>query len=207
MALLSPILRLGVAALLLAGLALAPACGSDETKPGEEPSAGAPNAGASGAGGSNAGGAPSAIECGATTCEPQPILDTALPACCAPNGACGIDASALGEYGPAFEEPCQERDQPGALDPGCPASAATEVPDSGFPPISFPGCCRPDEGRCGYMVQSVFGLITIGLGCVDSEPFLDGATPMPCDPNAPGGSAGAGGVSGAENTSGAAGAN
>jgi hypothetical protein len=200
-------IRLALASILLSGLAAVPACGSDEATPkneerGEAGAGGTP--GGSGAPGS--GGVPTEITCGANTCEPQAILGEVIPACCAADDACGLDATFLESFGPTFDEACQPRDQPGELDPGCPESAAVEVPDFGLP-IVFQGCCRPDVGRCGYMVDRLFGgVLEIGLGCVDSQPFLDGGAAEPCDPNAPGGSGGAAGATGGENASGSGGA-
>lgn len=223
---LTPALRIALASILLSGLAVVPACGSESKTTGDDGSGGSGGASASGGASGNAGtagrggsggksgsggtsggtagggGVPSEVACGATTCEPQEILGQVIPACCTTDEQCGLDSSALASFGAAFEEACQARDQPGALDPACPASVSVEAPDSGIP-ITFQGCCRSD-GRCGYMVDSLFGVAAfeIGLGCVDSQPFLDGGAPAECDPNAPGGS---GGAAGASNASGAAG--
>ncbi len=204
MGFLTPAFRIALASILLSGLAAVPACGSDESSPKTNDRGEAGNAGSGGSGAAGSGGTPSEIECGSNTCEPQMILGEVIPACCAAEGACGLDASFLSSFGPTFEEPCQPRDQPGELDPGCPESEAVEVPDAGLP-IVFQGCCRPDVGRCGYMVDRLFGVLEIGLGCVDSEPFLDGGAAESCDPNAPGGSGGAGGATGRENESGSGG--
>lgn len=214
----TPAFRLALATILLSGLAAVPACGSDEATPkqddrgdagsgGTSGGSGAPGSGGtSGSGGTpGGGGTPSEITCGTNICEPQAILTEVIPACCATDDVCGLDASFLEGFGPTFDESCQPRDQPGELDPGCPESASVEVPDAGLP-IVFQGCCRPDVGRCGYMVDRLFGVFEIGLGCVDSEPFLDGGTAESCDPNAPGGGGGAAGAAGGENVSGSGGA-
>ena len=237
----TPALRIALASILLSGLAAVPACGSESKTTGDDGSGGTSGSGAasgrggsggsagksasggtagggtSGGGTSGGGGVPSEVSCGATVCEPQEILGEVIPACCTADDQCGLDSSFLSSFGPTFDEPCQARDQPGELDPACPVSVAVEVPDSGLP-ITFQGCCRPDVGRCGYMVDSLFGVFEIGLGCVDSQPFLDGGTAMACDPSAPGGTGGAaggggapsgdnaGGAAGGDNSSGAAGA-
>jgi len=56
--------------------------------------------------------------------------------------------------------------------------------------VSFKGCCRP-TGSCGYMLDKIAGAIELGLGCVESEPFLDGGSSESCDPEGGGGSGGA----------------
>lgn len=198
---LTPAFRIALASILLSGLAAVPACGSDDS-PKKNDRGEAGSAGSSGSGAQGSGGTPAEVECGSNTCEPQMILGEVIPPCCAADDACGLDASFLSSFGPTFEEPCQPRDQPGELDPGCPESEAVEVPDAGLP-IVFQGCCRPDVGRCGYMVDRLFGVLEIGLGCVDSEPFLDGGAAESCDPNASGD--GAGGATGRENERGSGG--
>jgi hypothetical protein len=64
------------------------------------------------------------------------------------------------------------------LDTSCPDSAKTPVTGSTLE-IQFPGCCR-DNGTCGYLLDKLGGLFQLGLGCVDSSPFLDGGTPSKC---------------------------
>lgn len=211
MGFLAPSLRIALASILLSGLAAVPACGSESTTRGDDGSGGASGSGgksasggSSGDGTSGGGGVPSEIRCGANTCEPQPIFDEVIAACCAADEQCGLDSSFLASFGPTFDETCQPRDQPGELDSACPDSVAVEVPDAGFP-ITFKGCCRSDVGRCGYMVDRLLGLVEIGLGCVDSEPFLDGDTAATCDPDNSFAGGGAG-ANGGENTSGASGA-
>jgi hypothetical protein len=54
--------------------------------------------------------------------------------------------------------------------------------------IHFPGCCRAG-GTCGYQLDTIGGLFRLGLGCVDSTPFLEGGAPLSCGAT---GSAGAG---------------
>ncbi len=97
-------------------------------------------------------------------------------------------------FGPTFAEPCQPLAQPGVKDATCPNSAATPVSGTALT-IKFPGCCR-SNGQCGYQLDSIGGVIALGLGCVDSAPFLDGGTPASCGDNA-GGSGGEGGLGGA----------
>jgi hypothetical protein len=48
--------------------------------------------------------------------------------------------------------------------------------------VNFQGCCRAETQSCGYLVDRV-SVISVGLGCVDSSPFLGGATPMACGSN------------------------
>jgi hypothetical protein len=196
----SSYLRALAAGLMLGSLALAVACGDDDDDDsGSGGSGGTAGRGGSGGSGGGAGdgaagaGAVEAIECGGKTCEPLDLDllgQGAIAACCAGKNACGLDASGLAAYGVRFDDTCQARDQPGVLDPGCP-DGSTTVPNTGLV-LSFKGCCRP-TGRCGYMLDKVAGVIEIGLGCVESEPFLDGETPESCDPA---GAAGAGGAPG-----------
>jgi hypothetical protein len=121
-----------------------------------------------------------------------PVLDLPVQGCCADEATsqCGLDASVLQMFGPTFSETCQPLAQPGAADPACPDSPATPVEGTGLS-ISFPGCCRPDH-VCGYRLDTVGGVLQLGLGCVDSSPFLDGATAQSCGEL---GAAGAGGDS------------
>ena len=133
------------------------------------------------------------VECGGLVCNPAvlPQPYPAIEACCAANGKCGLDGAPFEQYGAHFTDPCQPRDQPGELDDECDGSPAvpTEIGD-----LTVPGCCTP-EGRCGYMLNTAFGIIPLGLGCVDAEPFLDGGVPASCTPG-PGGGGGAGGGAG-----------
>jgi hypothetical protein len=114
-----------------------------------------------------------------------------IPACCTDDGGCGLNGAQFEQYGASFEEDCQPRDQPGELDDECDSSTpvATDLGD-----LIFPGCCTP-VGRCGYMLNYAFGIIPLGLGCVDAAPFLDGGVPQSCIPG-PGGGGGAGGGTG-----------
>ncbi len=125
-----------------------------------------------------------AVPCGKNTCKGltlglQQSFD--IPGCCADpdTSSCGLDSSGLAMFGPSLGMACQPLAQPGKLDPACPESAAAPV--TGTPiPIKFPGCCQAN-GFCGYQLDSIAGgLIQIGLGCVDSAPFLDGGTPRSC---------------------------
>ncbi|HVJ15277.1 MAG TPA: hypothetical protein VM686_07545 [Polyangiaceae bacterium] len=195
----SAYLRVIIAGLLLGGLASASACGSSD---GDDESSGGGSAGSGGStskGGSagKGGGTAEAVECGGEMCQPLilPVEGApAVEACCAQDDACGLDSSVLETFGPTFEERCQPRDQPGERDPNCPNSVNTMI-DGGFS-IEFDGCCRAN-GRCGYMLDSVLGVYEIGLGCVDSEPFLNGETPAACGDGAGGAPAG-GGAGGAD---------
>ena len=92
---------------------------------------------------------------------------------------------------------CQPLAQPGTVDTSCPASPKVPLGSTGLE-IAFPGCCRPDN-VCGYQVDGIPGLLKIGLGCIDSAPFLDGGSPQTCgDIGAAGanGEAGSGGLIG-----------
>jgi hypothetical protein len=164
--------------------------------------AGAAGAAGSGAGGEGAGGvegaggAPPSIECGELTCEslvlPLPDVPAVEPCCTERDGEahCGLDSSGLETLGITIEDTCQPLDQPGELDETCPDSPFVQVPDTavGF---QVSGCCRAETGLCGYMIDSVAGLLQVGLGCVDSTPFLEeGEEPPPCG----GGGASSGGA-------------
>jgi hypothetical protein len=190
----SAYLRMIIAGLLLAGLGSASACGSTEED--DEPNGGAGTVGSGGSGGMDASTA-GPVECGTEMCAPFIIPITGAPpveACCAEGEVCGLDSSVLEAFGPTFEERCQARDQPGERDPSCPNSTSTTL-DGGFN-IEFDGCCRTDSGTCGYMLDTVLGVYELGLGCVDSEPFLEGGTPPPCGEASTGGAGGAPGTGG-----------
>lgn len=170
------------------GFSAVVSCSSDDEK---ECDASKMNCGSGGSGGAPQ--PPPDIECGADLCSALvllPGIDPVAP-CCTDDGACGLDSSVLEPYGAVFEETCQARDQPGALDTTCPDSAPVmreELPA----PITFKGCCREESGTCGYMLDKIVGgLITLGLGCIDSTPFLEGGTAGPCTPGG-GGAGGAG---------------
>ncbi len=133
------------------------------------------------------------VDCGGVTCEPLEFQGmTAAEACCATGDVCGLDATALEQYGPMFDETCQARDQPGELDASCPDSPDTMIPNTPFT-LQFKGCCRSGTNMCGYMLYNIV-TVEIGLGCVDSAPFLDGETPPACGSGA--GGSGAGGSGG-----------
>lgn len=72
--------------------------------------------------------------------------------------------------------------------------------------LKFPGCCRP-TGQCGYLLDSIADIFPLGLGCVDSSPFLDGGAPLGCGDKAggEGGMGGAGPGGGASGEGGVAG--
>jgi hypothetical protein len=135
------------------------------------------------------------LSCGTKTCTGVTIPQAqnfAIPACCADDASskCGLDSTFLSMFGPTFSDPCQPLAQPGTLDKSCPASPKSPVQGTALT-ISFPGCCRADH-TCGYQLDTIGGLIRLGLGCVDSAPFLDGGTPSECG-QAAGGQGGAGG--------------
>jgi hypothetical protein len=121
------------------------------------------------------------VECAGLRCDPVllPAGYDPIPACCAEGDVCGLDGTRFEEFGANFEDPCQPLDQPGNEDPTCPAS--TPIPTELGPELQFPGCCKPD-GQCGYLVNDALMLVTIGLGCVDAAPFLDGGVPQDCTP-------------------------
>jgi hypothetical protein len=181
---------------LVAAVAI-PACGSSSDS--TSPSGGAGGtAGASGAtarGGSSGGGEGGAsdaapVPCGAKMCDSQTLSipgqpPLVLPACCSDEatGTCGLDTGLLSMYGPSFPTRCQPRDQPGKLDSTCPSSTPTPVQGTQLT-ISFEGCCRTDTKTCGY--GKLLGIFSLGLGCVDSSPFLDGGSPAACGEGAGG---------------------
>jgi hypothetical protein len=127
-----------------------------------------------------------------------------VPPCC-PSGTtntCGLDTSGLALLGLSFSETCQELNQPGPADPSCPDSDPITVEGTVYT-VTLEGCCRQETGTCGYLVNDLFlGLVQLGLGCVESEPFLDGASAPSCGG---GGEGGAGGASGAGGEGGSAG--
>jgi hypothetical protein len=180
-----PLRSLTVALLLAAGI-WASACGGSDTTVGNAAGAAGSgtsgNAGSAGSSGSSSGSAGTGgmvdVTCGNTQCVHAGVSSVTFAACC-PTGTsdtCGLDSSLLAMYGPSFPDPCLPLHQPGVLDTSCP-DRQTMV--SGFN-LTFPGCCRADTGTCGYNLDSAGGLVTLGLGCVDSTPFLDGGTPLTC---------------------------
>jgi hypothetical protein len=214
-------LRIVFAGTLFAGVAVS-ACGntSDSTPTtasggsggslGQAGSAG--RGGSSGAvarGGSGGDSATQSVACGTSSCKeatlPIPGAPLVIPGCCsnADTGTCGLDSTFLAMYGPTFAVACQPLAQPGTLDKTCPDRDTTV---SGVN-ISFPGCCRAN-GSCGYQLDNIGGLpqLHLGLGCVDSSPFLDGGTPNTCgDMGAAGAGEGGGGPGSAAGAPGAAG--
>lgn len=196
----------------VASLALASACGGSSSNPGTD--AGGGNGGKGSTGGSagktamsgagNAGAAPS-MKCGTATCKAVvlPIGDFTIPPCCADEATsqCGLDSSVLSAFGPTFTEACQPLNQPGVLDTECADSAKTPVTGSTLE-IQFPGCCRAN-GTCGYLLDKLGGLFPLGLGCVDSSPFVDGGTPSQCGTGEGGASGAAGASSGGASSGGA----
>lgn len=199
------VVRTSVLALALIGPAATVSCSGESAKTGA-PAAGAGNAaggsshggsggtggssgGTSGTGGDNgaAGEAPQPIECGAMTCDPKTLPDLfmqpPIPACCTADDQCGLDSSRLADYGIGFSEVCQARDQPGNLDTSCPSSPPLMIPnvDLGGLTLTVPGCCRQETGTCGYYMK-IASIIDLGLGCVDSTPFLEGGAAQACEP-------------------------
>lgn len=194
---------------LVAAVAV-PACSSSS----DSPAASGGSGGASGAAGAatgRGGGAGSVSAetktCGAKTCTgvliPQ-ASNFAIPPCCPTDTSvnqCGLDSAFLSMFGPTFSEECQPLAQPGTPDPSCPDSPKSAVQGTALT-ISFPGCCRANR-TCGYQLDTIGGLIRLGLGCVDSTPFLDGGTPAACGDIA--GEGGAGGQGGNPSGAGAPG--
>ena len=160
------------AAVLVGAFLATPGCGSDEDPPAEEKQG-------------------DSIDCGPLRCDSVNLPSDQypdIPACCASDGVCGLDGKQFEQYGANFEDPCQPRDQPGELDTEC---ADSEPIATDFGPLIFKGCCT-SPGVCGYMVDEVLnGIVTLGLGCVNAQPFLDSGVPAPCSPGA--GGAGGGG--------------
>lgn len=169
--------------------AAASACGGNSSNSGIASSGGAAGlAGAAGTAGKAA--IPAPVACGTKSCAAVviPVQDFTIPGCCADaaTNQCGLDSTVLTAFGPTFSEACQPLTQPGALDAQCADSVTTEV-QGGFK-IFFKGCCRGNH-TCGYMLDKLGGLFPLGLGCVDSAPFLDGGTPSACGDSS-GGAAG-----------------
>lgn len=131
----------------------------------------------------------------------EPVL--VIPACCsdADSNTCGLDSTFLGMFGPTFPVACQPLAQPGVPDTSCPNRVAP-IPNMPTLSLTIQGCCRAG-GTCGYDLNKLAGLFTIGLGCVDSTPFLDGGAPQSCGDSGMAG-AGQGGAAG-EGSTGAAG--
>ncbi len=190
-----------VVLVVFVGPALATSCGGSSS---EQPAGtgGSSSAGSPGTGGSTgglsgtAGMAPNEpITCGADTCQPVsiPVAPNYIAPCCADGDVCGLDATPLTKFGFDLNPPCQPLHQPGDLDDSCPPSAELMVPSSSGPikGPGFPGCCRADTHTCGYQMDKALLVISLGLGCVDSSPFLEGGAPMPCG-NGAAGAAGTG---------------
>jgi hypothetical protein len=193
------------------------ACGDEEPSTQNYPSAGGSGgdsgdsgggsgeiAGAGGLGMSAGGAAAPTTICGETTCSglsiPVPGAPPVEPCC--PEGsdadACGLDSSALSAVGIMFDDECQLRGQPGDADESCPPIDVT-IPDTAFA-FTLEGCCRADTNTCGYLANNV-SFFTVGLGCIEAEPFLEGEDAAPCGaggapPVGTGGGSSAGGGSG-----------
>lgn len=203
---------------LVAAVAV-PACGgsSDDSSSSTAGSGGSAGKGSGGSSGSVSragnGGASTnpPVSCGKNSCNGVDIAipgapSLTIPACCSDEATskCGLDSSFLAMFGPTFDVACQPLEQPGTLDKSCADSPKTPVTGTQVS-INFPGCCRAN-GTCGYELESLGGLFHLGLGCVDSTPFLDGGTPASCGAGQ-GGAGGEGptGVAGAPMSGGAGG--
>jgi len=221
------ILRLLTACSVLVAVG-APACGgsSSETRAsagnvgvgGNGARAGAANGGsgpigragaASTAGTAGTAPAPTPVACGNTLCDGVvlPFVNVPIPGCCADakTSRCGLDSSALDMSGMmTFAEACQPLDQPGTTDESCPQSPKVPVPNTGLT-VELPGCCRPDH-TCGYELDTIGGVVKLGLGCVDANQFGDGGTAQSCGAGAAGAGGDNGGAGAGGDTSGVAGA-
>jgi hypothetical protein len=171
--------------LALAAPVIAASCGGDSKTTSPAPDS------SGGAGGDTQ--KPEPLACEDLTCKPFDVPDAFMqpdiPACCASKGRCGLDSSILMNYGLAFGEVCQPKDQKGELTPDCADSAPLMLPGSTLMLPALKGCCREETGTCGYDLV-IAGLIDPGLGCVDSTPFLEGGTAPKCDTGAGGAGAG-----------------
>jgi len=172
-------LRAAAAAVLIVGGMWASACGGD-TSSSPNPAAGGSggSAGNATSGSSGTSGSSSDKTCGSMQCTHAGLGTLSFPACC-PTGTsdvCGLDSSILAQYGPSFMDPCLPLHEPGVDDTNCPDRV---VMANGLS-VPLPGCCRSDTGTCGYNLDNPGGLLLLGLGCVDSTPFLDGGTPLTC---------------------------
>jgi hypothetical protein len=154
----------------VAAFVAAAGCGEDEPPPKEEPKG-------------------DIVECDGMRCNSVvlPFGNPPIEACCPDGGGCGLDGAQFEQYGANFVEDCQPLNQPGVLDARCPDSPP--IPTEQLGDLMFSGCCTA-AGKCGYMLDMV-SIITLGLGCVDSTPFLDGGVSPDCD-SAGGGGAGGG---------------
>ena len=129
------------------------------------------------------------VECGGEMCQGVKLVNpyADVEPCCAEGDVCGLDTTFLAAFGPMFSPACQAHDQPGEDGHGCPDSPALMVPNSTLTIPAQKGCCRTETKTCGYRLDYLIPplLFNVGLGCVDSTPFLDGGTPMDCDPESP----------------------
>lgn len=204
---------------VVSAAAAAQACGGNSSDPSSSNAGSAGDSGEAGAPDSETGSAgraqASKLECGDKTCSgvliPVSGMSYELAPCCADEATsqCGIDSTLLASFGPSFPEACQPVAQPGVKDKACPDSPKQAIEGSPIT-ISFAGCCRPNN-TCGYQLDDLGGFIPLGLGCVDSAPFVDGGVPQSCgDATGEGGAGGAGGTDAAgssgEPASGAGGA-
>ncbi|HEY2410144.1 MAG TPA: hypothetical protein VGI10_29270 [Polyangiaceae bacterium] len=181
-------LRFFGATTLVGAVIWASACGGSDSSAGTSAAgtgAGGAAAGSAGSAGNQSGGSSGTsgsggsvdVTCGSMQCLHRGVSTLTFPACC-PTGTtdtCGLDSSLLAQYGPSFADPCLPLHEPGVLDTTCPDRTV----NAGIS-ITFPGCCRAATGTCGYNLDSVMGLVTLDLGCVDSSPFVDGGVPQSC---------------------------
>jgi hypothetical protein len=138
---------------------------------------------------------PTPVPCGDEMCDgiSVPLAQLEVPGCCADarTNTCGIDTSALPMMASSQGLPaCQPVAPAGKPDATCPSSAT--IPVMGIP-VTAPGCCTP-TGVCGYDLDRVGGFVSLGLGCVDSTPFIDGGMAIRCGGNAVAGEGGMGGA-------------
>ncbi|HEX3854993.1 MAG TPA: hypothetical protein VHW01_28720 [Polyangiaceae bacterium] len=182
----------------VAAAVAAPACGGSSSNSGEPGDGGAGAGGSShGAGGKSSGGAgkagssgvPAAVPCGNQMCKgvtiPIPTAPLQAPGCCADakTNTCGIDTSALPAMASGQGLPaCQPVAPAGKPDATCASSPVISV--MGIP-VTAPGCCTPSD-VCGYDLDRVGGLFSLGLGCIDSTPFADAGTAVTCGANTTG---------------------
>ena len=113
------------------------------------------------------------VTCGSATCDPADFRGVAtLPACCAADGACGLDLSPAASFVPT-PSGCTSLTNPGVSDETCP----TYPSPSSLYPGDLQGCCRADH-TCGVFVKLSS---SIDLGCVAAQGFADEAgAPAPC---------------------------
>jgi hypothetical protein len=172
------------------------ACGNSEPKPATSAGSGGSGGSSSGAGAAAIAGtsgsavmAPPSVSCGTQMCAAIPLATGFVAPCCADaaKGVCGAEGSAgSGMMG------CRPLNQPGVLDPNCPASTGAML--NGFPLPTFPGCCRESTGLCGFDVDNLGGVLPFAPGCIDPATVIPGTVAQACGPGVSpaGGSGGSG---------------